>query len=507
MPRYDFDMFTIGAGSGGVASSRRAGSYGARVAICEDSRVGGTCVIRGCVPKKLLVYGAQFADAFADAAGFGWTVPVPSFDWPALIDAKDREIERLSQIYRNMLKNSGVELIEGRGVLVDPHTVEIDGRAYTADKILVATGSHPTVPDIPGIQHVISSNEALDLPALPRRIVIVGGGYIAVEFAGIFNGFGAEVVELIRREELLYGFDDDIRIALAHEMRGRGVEIHARTQVARIEKHDHGYSVYTAIGQEFSADVVMYATGRNPNTRGLGLAEIGVETTENGAVVVDEWSCSNIPDIYAVGDVTDRINLTPVAIAEGRAVAETLFNDNPIKMDHANVPVGGIQPAADRRGRPDRSGGAPALWRGRHLQRPLQADEEHLVRARGAHPDEARRRCAQRAGARLPHARPRRPRDHAGSGDCREMRRLETHVRRDRRHPPERRRGIRDDAREGGAADEIGGGVVERLQWVVACGRPDCGSYLMLADATIRSAPRICLNQSSVHSSYFLIRR
>src|SRR5207237_398360 len=192
MPRYDFDMFTIGAGSGGVASSRRAGSYGARVAICEESRVGGTCVIRGCVPKKLLVYGAQFADAFADARG------------------------------------SGV-----------------------------------TVPDIPGIQHVISSNEALDLPALPRRIVIVGGGYIAVEFAGIFNGFGAEVVELIRREELLYGFDDDIRIALAHEMRGRGVEIHARTQVARIEKHDHGYSVYTAIGQEFSADIVMYATGTN----------------------------------------------------------------------------------------------------------------------------------------------------------------------------------------------------------------------------------------------------
>jgi len=338
MPRYDFDMFTIGAGSGGVGSSRRAGSHGARVAICEDSRVGGTCVIRGCVPKKLLVYGAQFADAFADAAGFGWTVPVPSFDWPALIDAKDREIERLSQIYRNMLKNSGVKLIEGRAVLVDPHTVEIDGRAYTADKILIATGSHPTVPDIPGIQHVISSNEALDLPALPRRIVIVGGGYIAVEFAGIFNGFGAEVVELIRREELLYGFDDDIRIALAQEMRGRGIEIHARTQVARIEKQDHGYSVYTAIGQEFSADVVMYATGRKPNTRGLGLAEIGVETTENGAVVVDEWSCSNIPNIYAVGDVTDRVNLTPVAIAEGRAVAETLFNENPIRMDHANVP-------------------------------------------------------------------------------------------------------------------------------------------------------------------------
>src|SRR5438874_6498856 len=339
MPRYDFDMFTIGAGSGGVASSRRAGSYGARVAICEESRVGGTCVIRGCVPKKLLVYGAQFADAFADAAGFGWTVPVPSFDWPALIDAKDREIERLSQIYRNMLKNSGVRLIEGRGVLVDPHTVEIDGRAYTADKILIAAGSHPTVPDIPGIEHVISSNEALDLAALPRRIVIVGGGYIAVEFAGIFNGFGTEVVELIRREELLYGFDDDIRIALAQEMRGRGIEIHARTQVARIEKAPRGgYSVFTTSGQEFSADLVMYATGRGPNTRRLGLDAVGVATNEKGAVLVDEWSRTSVPSIYAVGDVTDRLNLTPVAIAEGRALAETLYNNNPMTMDRRDVP-------------------------------------------------------------------------------------------------------------------------------------------------------------------------
>src|SRR6516165_499371 len=275
MPRYDFDMFTIGAGSGGVASSRRAGSYGARVAVCEESRVGGTCVIRGCVPKKLLVYGAQFAEAFADAAGFGWTVPVPSFDWPALIDAKDREIERLSQIYRTMLKNSGVELIEGRGVLVDPHTIEIDGRAYTADKILIATGSHPTVPKIPGIEHVISSNEALDLAELPRRIVIVGGGYIAVEFAGIFNGFGSEVVELIRREELLYGFDDDVRVALGEEMRGRGVDIRGRTQVARIDKATSGYVVTTTAGDKIETELVMYATGRRPNTKAMGLDEIG----------------------------------------------------------------------------------------------------------------------------------------------------------------------------------------------------------------------------------------
>src|SRR5882672_5690215 len=214
MPRYDFDMFTIGAGSGGVASSRRAGAYGARVAICEELRIGGTCVLRGCVPKKLLVYGAQFADAFADAAGFGWSVVPPSFDWPSLIAAKDKELARLEQIYVNMLKNSGVEIIEGRGVLADPHTIEVAGRRYTAENIMIATGGHPTVPNLPGIEHVISSNEALDLPQLPRKIVIVGGGYIAVEFAGIFRGFGSEVVEIIRADHVLRGFDEDLRINL-----------------------------------------------------------------------------------------------------------------------------------------------------------------------------------------------------------------------------------------------------------------------------------------------------
>jgi glutathione reductase (NADPH) len=340
MPRYDYDLFTIGAGSGGVASSRRAAGYGARVAICEELRVGGTCVLRGCVPKKLLVYGAQFADAFADAAGFGWSLPPAKFEWPSLIAAKDQEIGRLSQIYINMLKNSGVEIIDGRGVICDAHTVEVGGRTYTADKILVAVGGHPTVPDIPGIEHVISSNEALDLPSLPRRIVIVGGGYIAVEFAGIFSGFGSEVVQIIRREELLYGFDDDLRVMLAQEMRSRGVEIRTRTQVARIVAATHkGYSVFTTIGQEISADLVMYATGRRPNTRGLGLAEAGVELDANGAVVVDEWQRSSVPNIYAVGDVTDRFNLTPVAIAEGRAIAETLYNNNPMKMDHLDVPT------------------------------------------------------------------------------------------------------------------------------------------------------------------------
>ena len=338
MPRYDFDMITIGAGSGGVASSRRAGAYGARVAIVEELRVGGTCVLRGCVPKKLLVYGAQFADAFADAAGFGWSVQPADFSWPTLIAAKDKELDRLNQIYINMLNNARVEIMDARGVVVDPHTVEVGGRAYTAENILIAVGGWPETPDIPGIEHVISSNEALDLPALPKRVVIVGGGYIAVEFAGIFNGFGSEVVEIIRREEVLRGFDEDIRVYLGQEMRGRGIDIRGGTQVARIEKTAGAYTVHTTDGGKIQTDCVMYATGRKPNTKGMGLAEIGVELTGNGAVVVDEWQRSSVPSIYAVGDVTDRINLTPVAIAEGRAIAETLYNNNPMTMDHADVP-------------------------------------------------------------------------------------------------------------------------------------------------------------------------
>lgn len=339
MAKYDFDMFTIGAGSGGVASSRRAGSYGARVAICEDSRVGGTCVIRGCVPKKLLVYGAQFADAFADAAGYGWSMAPPVHDWAALVAAKDKEIDRLESVYRRLLKDSGVTLLEGRGALVDPHTVEVEGKRYTAANILVATGAHPVMPQIPGIEHVITSNEALDLAALPRRIIIVGGGYIAVEFAGIFHGLGAEVTLVIRGEELLNGFDDDVRVTLAQEMRTRGIGIRARTQLARIEKFAHGCTAYTTAGDELSADLVMYATGRRPNTRGIGLEAAGVQLNKAGAVAVDEWSRTTQPHIYAVGDVTDRLNLTPVAIAEGRALAETLFNDNPIKINHTNVPT------------------------------------------------------------------------------------------------------------------------------------------------------------------------
>jgi len=339
MAQYDFDLFTIGAGSGGVASSRRAGSYGARVAICEDDRVGGTCVLRGCVPKKLLVYGAHFSADFEDAAGYGWSVPEPTFDWKKLQAAKDKELDRLNGVYKRLLRDSGVQLIEGRGRVVDAHTVEVAGKRYTAAHILVATGSRPFLPEVPGIEHAITSDGALSLPELPRRVAIVGGGYIAVEFAGIFNALGSEVRLLIRGDTVLRGFDNDVRSLLTQEMRKKGIDLRSETFIRDIEKRADGtLSLLTTMGDTLDADAVLYATGRVPNTRGLGLAEAGVELNERGAVKVDEWSRTSVPSIYAVGDVTDRINLTPVAIAEGRALAETLFHDNPMQMDHTGVP-------------------------------------------------------------------------------------------------------------------------------------------------------------------------
>jgi glutathione reductase (NADPH) len=338
MAAYDFDLFTLGAGSGGVAGSRRAASHGARVGIAEAVRVGGTCVLRGCVPKKLLVYAAHFADDFADAAGYGWTVPAPSFDWPQLIANKDRELDRLNGIYLKLLADSGVKLFEGRARLLDAHTIEIGATTVTSERILVATGGHPVLPPIPGIEHVLTSNEALDLPQLPRRITIVGAGYIAVEFAGIFNGLGVEVTLAVRGDGLLRGFDEDVRSSLAQELSGRGIDIKLHTVVTRIDKRGGDLVLTTQHGQEIVTDQVLYATGRAPNTRGLGLEELGVLLNQTGSILVDEWSETAVPGIYAVGDATDRINLTPVAIAEARAVAETLFNANPTKFDRACVP-------------------------------------------------------------------------------------------------------------------------------------------------------------------------
>lgn len=335
---YDYDLFVIGAGSGGVRASRLAAASGARVAVCEDSRVGGTCVIRGCIPKKLLIYGAHYRDDFEDAAAYGWNSHLPEFDWGKLIRNKDREIDRLNGIYIGLLKNAGVEIIEGRGRLIDEHTVQVGERAWSAKHILISTGARPYRLDIPGAEHAITSNEALELPDLPRRIVIVGGGYIAVEFAGIFANLGSEVTMIIRREELLYGFDDDLRVALAQAMRAKGVEIHICRNVSRVEHDEAGCNVFTDIGQEYSADAVMFATGRMPNTSDLGLDDVGVKTDGIGAVEVDDYSQTSVPGIYAVGDCTNRLNLTPVALHEGQCFVETVYRANPTKPDYSNVP-------------------------------------------------------------------------------------------------------------------------------------------------------------------------
>jgi glutathione reductase (NADPH) len=341
MPEFDFDLFTIGAGSGGVAASRRAGEYGARVAICEAARVGGTCVLRGCVPKKLLVYGASYSEHFADAAGFGWEFGgEPRLDWTKLIDAKDRELERLEQIYLRLLRDSKVEIIPGRGKLIDAHTVEVGDRRYTAKYILIATGGWPELPQIPGIELAITSNEALDLRELPRRVTIVGGGYIGVEFASIFNAAGSQVTMLLRSDNVLRGFDQEIRDRLAEEMRARGIDIQTEVQIRSIDRRSDGsLSLLLDHEQFLETDAVLFATGRIPSSQGLGLETVGVKLRPDGGVVVDDRNRTAVPNIYAVGDVTHRVNLTPVAIAEGRALAETLFHRKPLILDRSNIPT------------------------------------------------------------------------------------------------------------------------------------------------------------------------
>ncbi|HIC28232.1 MAG TPA: glutathione-disulfide reductase, partial [Rhodospirillales bacterium] len=311
MTQYDYDLITIGAGSGGVRASRRAAALGKKVAIIENLRVGGTCVMRGCVPKKLLVLGSHFADDFQDALGYGWTVGEPGFDWSRLITAKEKELDRLEDVYHRILKDSGVEEIFGTGVLADAHTVEVDGKSMTAETILVCTGGWPKMPDIPGIKHAITSNEALELAQFPKRVAIVGGGYIAVEFAGIFSSFGSEVTEIIRAPQILRGFDEDARQTLAEEMKKKGIDIRAETVVEEIVKDGDGYLLKLKDGGVLDADLVMYATGRAPNTHGLGLEEAGIALDEVGAIKVDEFSKTAVDHIYAIGDVTERLNLTP----------------------------------------------------------------------------------------------------------------------------------------------------------------------------------------------------
>jgi len=336
----NYDLVVIGAGSGGVRAARIAAGHGARVAICEESRVGGTCVIRGCVPKKLLVYGSHFGEEFEDAAAYGWHLQEASFSWPDLIANKDREIDRLNGIYHKLLDGSGVDTFMGRGRLVDAHTVAVDGRELHAQKILIATGARPFVPEFDGAELAITSDQAFHLDKLPRRIVISGGGYIAVEFAGIFNGLGSEVVLAYRRDCVLRGFDDDMRCQVEEEMTRKGITIRHHTEITSAERNIDGRLrvTYNDGGIE-ACDQLMFATGRHPNTSDLGLEDAGVEVDQKGAIQVDARSRSSQPNIFAVGDVTDRVNLTPVAIREGHAFADSEFGGQSREPDHVSVPA------------------------------------------------------------------------------------------------------------------------------------------------------------------------
>ena len=337
---YDYDLFVIGAGSGGVRAARIAAKHGAKVAVAEEYRVGGTCVIRGCVPKKLLVYASKFAEEFEDAVGFGWTTKGVSFDWATLIENKNKEIDRLNAAYIRNLDASGAQLFSERATVIDKHTLQLaSGHTMSSEYILVATGAAPFIPrNLPGHELAITSNEAFHLERLPRRIIIVGGGYIAVEFAGIFNGLGVETVLVYRGDQILRGFDDDLRRHLAEEMKKKGVEILTKTDIEKIERSGDGVRVTLMDGTMIGAGQIMFATGRVPNTLTLGIEEIGVKLTQHGAVEVNAYSQSTVENIYAVGDVTNRVNLTPVAIREGHAFADSVFGKTPRAVDHTLVP-------------------------------------------------------------------------------------------------------------------------------------------------------------------------
>ncbi|MDR6266346.1 glutathione-disulfide reductase [Roseobacter sp. N2S] len=337
---YDYDLFVIGGGSGGVRAARVASQTGARVALAEEYRYGGTCVIRGCVPKKLMVYASQFAEAFEDAKGFGWTVGESSFDWATFMAAKDAEIDRLEGIYNKNLKAAGVTLYDARAIVTGPQEVTLaSDQVITAKTILVATGGTPFIPEVEGRELAISSNEIFHLPTQPKRVVVVGGGYIACEFACILNGMGTEVTQLYRGTQILRGFDNEVQDFVAEEMRGKGVNLLVGTDVAKMEKTADGILVTPDNGAAFTVDEVLYATGRAPNSAKMGLEDVGVALGKKGEVIVDQYSATSVPSIYAVGDVTDRVALTPVAIREGMAFVETVFKDNPTSPDHELIPT------------------------------------------------------------------------------------------------------------------------------------------------------------------------
>jgi glutathione reductase (NADPH) len=340
MAKYDVDLFVIGGGSGGVRAARIAAGHGAKVMIAEEYRVGGTCVIRGCIPKKLMVYASRYSHDFTEAEGYGWTVPTPTFNWTTLIANKDREIARLEAAYTTNLEKSGVEIIKSRAALEGTHDVRLatTGAHVRAEHILIATGGQPFHGHrIPGLEHVISSNEVFHLPELPRRILIQGGGYIAVEFAGVFAGLGAQVTLVYRGQNILRGFDDDVRAHLRAEYERNGIEVITNHTVAAIDKPG-ALRARLDDGREIEVDRILFAIGRKPNVAGLGLEAAGVTRAEHGGIAVDAYSQTSAPHIYAVGDVTNRINLTPVAIREGHAFADTVFGGKPTPVDHANVP-------------------------------------------------------------------------------------------------------------------------------------------------------------------------
>lgn len=339
MSQFDVDLFCIGAGSGGTRASRIAAGYGAKVAVAEEYRIGGTCVVRGCVPKKLYVYASRFADDFADAAGYGWSVGKPTFDWQVLVKSKEAEIARLSGIYRTNLAKAGVTIHEERAVITGPNSVRLaSGKDITAKYILVATGAAPHLePHVPGLEHAVSSNELFDLPVFPKRLAIVGGGYIAVEFASVFARLGAEVTLMMRADNVLRGFDADMRKGVRDALAHAGVKLAFGTLPTNIAKTGDGLEISLSTGGTLQADQILIATGRRPLVEGLGLEALGVEMDGVGAIKVDAKSRTNLPSIYAVGDVTNRINLTPVAICEGHAFADNVFGGKDISVDHRDV--------------------------------------------------------------------------------------------------------------------------------------------------------------------------
>jgi len=340
MASDEFDLFVIGAGSGGVRAARMAASqHGVRVAVADDAPLGGTCVNLGCIPKKLYSVAAHYAESFEESHGFGWSGAAPAFDWEVLKANRAREISRLNAIYARLLADAGVEVLRGRARVVGPHAVEVDGRLHRARRILVATGGRPVLPALPGAELAITSNEIFDLPQFPQHLLVVGGGYIACEFASIFRGLGAQVTQLYRGEQVLRGFDDDVRHFLAAEMGKKGVALRTRTDVVRLERDAARVRATLADGSSVVADQVLYATGRTPNTAGLGLQDIGVELSSNGAVIVDEHFRSNVASIHALGDVIDRLHLTPVALAEAMTLVDHLFGSGQREMDYALIPT------------------------------------------------------------------------------------------------------------------------------------------------------------------------